>query len=248
MRTCKHEGVFHDSIMNRIAIAEYKRILSALDIVTSRGASTAAGMKAFLDKIMEMLTNSDLIDPNYFGSESSKAKRGVWNPEVCLQIACAMPVEAQELYEKILKLETKNEETLKARRGERKWLGREIMGIIARDALRGTIQNELGIAETVAELEKKRQKNITKIMTENKMRRSFCMCDRRCIESYHGSCGYRSKESELKFDKYKTNTKTETMATDQMTNDGKNAVNIIIAELMNDPRMGISITIPSSAR
>ena len=240
--------VFNESIMNRMAIVEYKKILSALDIVTSRGASTAAGMKIFLEKIMAMLTNSDLIDPNYFGSDSSKAKRGIWNPEMCLQIACAMPTEAQELYEKILKLETKNEESLKSRRGERRWLGKEIMGVIARDALRSTIQNELEIAEKVAELENKRQNNIAKMMTENKMRRSFCMCDKRCIESYHGSCGYKTKVPEIKASKYKTNTKIENKDMHQMTNDGKNAITITIKDIMDDNGKGISITIPSSAR
>ena len=255
MSNCECEYAFDDnnqlpSMHHRVA--EYKRILSALEIVTSRETSTGAGMKKFLEKVMMMLTHQDLIDPNYFVNESSKARRAIWDPVTCLQIASAMPPEAKDLYNRILAIDVKNEQTLKAKRGESKWLRREIMGVIARDALRGTVQNELRIAEKVADLEYKRHDNFAKIITENKMRRSFCKCEKRCVESYHGSCKYNGKisaDTTNKCPKYDRNRTKDNESTKRESNKkGETAVAITIKEIMDNNGIGISINIPSLAR
>lgn len=193
-RKANQYSVFNQGAMQETTVAEQNKILSTLEILTSSESNHAVGMIRYLNMILDMLNHPDLLDPNRFGMDSSKAKRLTWNPRMCNQISKGMPKEGHDLYVSVLRNDVENEQSISKNytgNGREKYnvkMNDEVMNALARDALRGVIESELKIAEGVANLEARRDRNIIPMMRENYKRRTLCTCKNRCIESFYGAC------------------------------------------------------------
>ena len=178
-------------LIHMAQVKEYKKLIDSMEKVAARETHNPEGMIIFLGEILGMMCDADLIDPNRFWRNQSKGKRATWDVDTCNVLAKTLPAGAQEMYSNIVRILTKEEKEnrkISNTNSKNSKVEHEVMCVIARDALRSVMENEVEVVEKYLTENAERQKSMRRILTTCRKSRNLCKCLNRCVESYFGEC------------------------------------------------------------
>ena len=171
-------------------VKEYKRVIDIIERIATRETQHPEGMSVFLNEILKLMCHPDLLDPNRFKKNVSKGKREAWDVDICNMLIKTLPIGAQEMYSYVVKTLTREERENRSvnHTNHLRKVDHEVMCIIARDALRSVLENELEVVDKYMNENIDRTRNTRRILTTCRRKRALCKCLKRCIESYFGEC------------------------------------------------------------